>query len=133
MEYIQIIVSFILGGGLVHLFSLRYQVKKESGLADQEMVNSWSLQQKVYQNTIQDLEKYTESLKTGIQQYESQRQELINFNESLQEKIKEMQSEVDDLKLKVQKNEEYIRKISPFGCSVVGCPNRKIITYNNNL
>lgn len=128
-EIFELIGGFIAGGGLMWLLAVTAKVKKEYGQADQEMAQAWSTQQRVYQTTIQDLEKYLNSLKLYAKQYQQERDELKNINERLLGKVQLMSEEVASLRRKVEINEEQIIRMTPFVCSIANCPHRTKLTY----
>ena len=128
-EIFELIGGFIAGGGLMWLLAVTAKVKKEYEQADQEMAQAWSTQQRVYQTTIQDLEKYLNSLKLYAKQYQQERDELKNINERLLGKVQLMSEEVASLRRKVEINEEQIIRMTPFVCSIANCPHRTKLTY----
>lgn len=129
-EIFELIGGFIAGGGLMWLLAVTAKVKKEYGQADQEMAQAWSTQQRVYQTTIQDLEKYLNSLKLYAKQYQQERDELKSINERLLGKVQLMSEEVASLRRKVEINEEQIIRMTPFVCSIANCPHRTKLTYD---
>lgn len=133
-QIIELVISFIAGGGIVGIVTIKSKSRKEKGQADQEIAISWQKQQQVYQSIIDDLTKYTDRIKTNNEQYEKEIDGLKNINSNLQLKIESLQTDVQNLKSEVQKNAARLTLIQPFCCSVRNCPNRQWTdTYDEKL
>lgn len=98
-EFILGIASLVLGTGW--LFTYRAYKRKSEGEASQAEAGGWEAQQKVYQNTIEDLEKSCnfiradrDLLRKENEQLRKENMELRKRIGSLEDKILEMQKEI---------------------------------------
>lgn len=99
MEFILGIASLVLGTGW--LFTYRAYKRKSEGEASQAEAGGWEAQQKVYQNTIEDLEKSCnfiradrDLLRKENEQLRKENMELRKRIGGLEDKILEMQKEI---------------------------------------
>lgn len=98
-EFILGIASLVLGTGW--LFTYRAYKRKSEGEASQAEAGGWEAQQKVYQNTIEDLEKSCnfiradrDLLRKENEQLRKENMELRKRIGGLEDKILEMQKEI---------------------------------------
>lgn len=112
------------GGSLTWLFTIKATRRKADGEAQQVEVDAWKSMQDVYQQTINDLNKYCEDLRTDRIHLLEDRDLLRTENDELRLKYKEMEEEISSLKSTVAKQGRKLEAILPFTCALVGCTNR---------
>lgn len=95
--YLEPILAFISGGGLVSIFTLKYSKK-------QAEANAMRAVQEVYQNTIKDLQADKEIMKQDN---------------------RELRAQISELQKSVHQNSKDISLLKEFKCIVTDCPKRK--------
>lgn len=127
MDWNTIIITFIsalMGGGLTWVFTINAMKRKANGEAQQIEVDAWKSMQDVYQQTIDDLNKYCEDLRNDRVHLREDRDLLRTENDELRKKYNAMENEISALKSTVAKQGRKIEALLPFTCAVVGCTNR---------
>lgn len=127
MDWNTIIMSLLgalTGGSLTWLFTIGATKRKANGEAQQVEVDAWKSMQDVYQQTIEDLNKYCEDLRSDRAHLREDRNLLRKENDDLRKKYNEMENEISSLKSTVAKQGRKIEALLPFTCAVIGCTNR---------
>lgn len=106
---INTIVTIFLGGGWFIYY--RANKKKANGEATQAEANGWEAQQRVYQNTITDLEKSCEFIRNDRDLLRKENEELRKENRELRERIGGLEDEILELKKEVARNGRRIEAI----------------------
>lgn len=131
--FVNVIIPFatlLLGGGLGWIFSIKAEKKKAEGEASQtnaEAAKSW---QDVYQQTVEDLQKYCNDIRADRDHLRTDRNELRRENEELRKKWKVMEDEIQELRQQVARNQRMVESMRPFLCGKVGCLERMTIELN---
>ena len=116
-EYIIPIISLLAGGGLGWIFTLTATRKK----ADAEAMASV---QDVYQQAINDLNGYCDTLRKDRNELRADRDEMRLKNKELEEKVEGLQKDIQNLRIEIANCEAMIKGLTPRTCYVVDCPSR---------
>ena len=136
------IITLLGGGGLGWLVTARWERKKAKGEANQQEAVAAKEWQEVYTKALQDSNNLNDELRKD-------RQRLIEENEKILEKFREYDSDKEQMRTKMQGYEDELsnikkahekevsdmkkimldnslklKKVLPFVCQVVSCPNR---------
>lgn len=115
MEFILAIATLVFGGG----WFVYYRANKMKAYGE-----AWESQQHVYQNTIEDLEKSCEFIRSDRDLLRKENEELRKENQELRNKINEHENIILDIKKEMARQGRRLDSILPFSCGVAGCPNR---------
>lgn len=96
MEFVLGIATLVLGTGW--LFTYRAFKKRNEGEAMQAEAGGWEGQQRVYQNTIADLEKSCEFIRNDRDLLRKENEELRRENKELRDKINHLESVILDIR-----------------------------------
>lgn len=116
-EFIIPILTLLAGGGLGWIVTIKSTKKK----ADAEAMASV---QDVYQQTIEDLNKYCNDLRSDRNNLRADRDEMRQRNKELEEKIDGLQKDIQKMRMEIANCEEMIKRLTPLSCYVVDCQNR---------
>jgi peptidoglycan hydrolase CwlO-like protein len=133
MDWNSIIITLLgllTGGSLTWLFTIKATRRKANGEAQQTEVEAWKSMQDVYQQTIEDLNKYCEDIRTDRTHLREDRDALRALNDELQQKYQSMENELMELKSQVARQGRKIEALLPFTCAVIGCMNRTKVDVN---
>lgn len=130
-DFLLSILGIVTGGGLTWLFTFKAMKRKANGEATQVEVDAWKSMQDVYQQTIEDLNKYCEDLRNDRIHLREDRDSLRDANDELRKKYNEMEEEISNLKNIVARQGRKIEALLPFTCAVVGCTKRTKVDMNN--
>jgi chromosome segregation ATPase len=125
------LLGIVTGGGVTWLFTIKAMKRKANGEATQVEVDAWKGLQDVYQQTIEDLNKYCEDLRNDRMHLREDRDSLRETNDELRRKYNEMEEEISKLKNTVARQGRKIEALLPFTCAVVGCTKRTNVDMNN--
>lgn len=125
------ILGIVTGGGLTWLFTIKAAKRKANGEATQVEVEAWKGMQDVYQQTIEDLNKYCEDLRNDRIHLREDRDSLKQMNDEFRKKYNDMEEEISNLKNMVAKQGRKIEALLPFTCAMVGCTNRTKVDVSN--
>lgn len=102
MEFILSISSLLLGTGW--LFTWRAFKKKANGEAVQAEAIGWESQQKVYQNTIADLEKSCEFIRKDRDLLRKENEELRKENMELRKRVGTLEDKLLEMQKDIARN-----------------------------
>lgn len=106
---INTIITIFLGGGWFIYY--KSNKKKAEGEAVQSEATGWEAQQRVYQHTIEDLEKSCEFIRNDRDLLRRENEELRKENMALLKRIGELEANILDLKREVARNGRRIEAI----------------------
>lgn len=106
---INTIITIFLGGGWFIYY--KSNKKKAEGEAVQSEATGWEAQQRVYQHTIEDLEKSCEFIRSDRDLLRKENEELRKENIELRKRIGELEANILDLKREVARNGRRIEAI----------------------
>lgn len=106
---INTIVTIFLGGGWFIYY--KSNKKKAEGEATQSEASGWEAQQRVYQHTIEDLEKSCEFIRNDRDLLRKENEELRKENMTLRKRIGELEDKILDLQKDVARNGRRIEAI----------------------
>ena len=89
MEFVLALVTLVFGGG----WFVYYRANKMKAYGE-----AWESQQRVYQNTIADLEKSCEFIRNDRDLLRKENEELRKENRELRDKIKHLESLILDIR-----------------------------------
>lgn len=127
MEWFEIIsgiLTLIAGGGW--FLSYKAYKRKSNGEATQSEAEGWKSMQDVYQQTIDDLNKYCNDIRTD-------RNFLHDENITLREKYIDMEKQILELKKELARQGRKLESVLPFTCAVVACPNRTRVELQQDI
>lgn len=130
LNYLLSFASLILGTGW--LFTWRANKKKANGEATQAEGEGWAVQQKVYRQTIEDMNGICERIREDRNHLREDRDLLRNENEALRKKYKEMEDKMDKMQSELERHERMIEALTPFLCGKPACLTREKVTLENN-
>lgn len=96
MEFVLGIATLVLGTGW--LFTYRAYKKRNEGEATQAEAGGWEAQQRVYQNTIADLEKSCEFIRNDRDLLRKENEELRKENLELRNKINKLENAILEIR-----------------------------------
>lgn len=106
---INTIVTIFLGGGWFIYY--KSNKKKAEGEAVQSEASGWESQQRVYQHTIEDLEKSCEFIRKDRDLLRKENEELRKENMALRKRIGELEDKILELQKDVARNGRRIEAI----------------------
>lgn len=106
---INTIITIFLGGGWFIYY--KSNKKKAEGEAVQSEATGWEAQQRVYQHTIEDLEKSCEFIRSDRDLLRKENEELRKENIELRKRVGELEANILDLKREVARNGRRIEAI----------------------
>lgn len=106
---INTIITIFLGGGWFIYY--KSNKKKAEGEAIQSEATGWEAQQRVYQHTIEDLEKSCEFIRNDRDLLRKENEELRKENRELRKRIGELEDKILDLQKDVARNGRRIEAI----------------------
>lgn len=122
-EYIIPILTLLAGGGCGWLLTIKATKKK----ADAEAMASV---QDVYQQTIDDLNKYCNDLRTDRNNLRADRDEMRRKNQELEDKVHAQQDEIEEVKKDMSRLRREVDSMRPFICSRPSCDKRMFIDFS---
>lgn len=108
-EYVIPILTLLCGGGLGWLFTLRATRKKADA-------DAMKCVQDVYQQTIDDLNKYVSDIRTDRNALRKDRDEMRDENKRLQDKLDKLENDIRDLRNVVARNSRKVDAMRPLVC-----------------
>lgn len=124
MSWIEIIIGFISGGGLVAVLTLPSLRRKASGEAAQTEADAFRSLQDVYQQTVTDLNTYIEDIRADRNHLRKDRDEMRAENEELRNRQNEVDERIRQLEDAVADNARKVEAMRPFICAKLDCPMR---------
>ncbi len=121
-DYIIPILTLLAGGGFGWLLTIKATKKK----ADAEAMASV---QDVYQQTIDDLNKYCNDLRTDRNNLRADRDEMRRKNKELEEKVQAQQDEILEVKKEMSRLRREVDSLRPFLCSRPNCDKRMSMDF----
>lgn len=122
LNYLLSFASLILGTGW--LFTWRANKKKANGEAAQAEADGWAAQQKVYQQTIEDMNGICERIREDRNHLRDDRNMLRDENEALQKKYKEMEGKMDKMQDEITRLDRMVESFTPMLCGNPTCMKR---------
>ena len=104
------ILGLLVGGGISWIFTVKAIKRKADGESQLVVADSWKSVQDVYQQTIEDLNKYCEDIRKD--------------RNNLREERDQHKQETENMRKAIARQGRKIEALSPFLCGVVGCINR---------
>lgn len=102
MEFVLGIATLVLGTGW--LFTYRAYKKRNEGEATQAEAGGWEAQQRVYQNTIADLEKSCEFIRNDRDLLRKENEELRKENMELRKRVGILEDKILDMQKEIARN-----------------------------
>lgn len=102
MEFVLGLATLILGTGW--LFTWRAFRKKNMGEAVQAEASGWEAQQKVYQHTVEDLEKSCDFIRKDRDLLRKENEELRKENMELRKRIGTLEDKILDMQKDIARN-----------------------------
>lgn len=118
------VLGLAVGGGVSWMFTVKAIKRKADGESQLVVADSWKSVQDVYQQTIDDLNKYCEDIRKDRNNLRESRDIQRVENDKLRKKYMEMEDQIIELKKAIARQGRKIEALSPFLCGVVGCLNR---------
>ena len=115
-EIIIALIGALTGGGLTGVFAWRASRKKAEADAMKSV-------QEVYQQTLEDQQKYISQLRDTRDHLVTDREEMRRENNELRKRLNEMDDKVRQLEHDVARNGRVVANLRPFLCGRV-CKNR---------
>lgn len=134
MEWFEIIsgiLTLIAGGGW--FLSYKAYKRKTNGEATQSEADGWKSMQDVYQQTIDDLNKYCNDIRTDRNLLHDENISLREENRKLREKYIDMEKQILELKKELARQGRKLESVLPFTCAVVACPNRTRVELQQDI
>lgn len=124
MEWLEIIIGFVGGGGLVAILTLGAVRRKASGEAAQTEADAFASLQGVYQKTVDDLNTYIEDIRADRDHLRKDRDEMRAENEELRKRQNDVDDKVRQLEDAVADNARKVEAMRPFICARLDCDKR---------
>lgn len=118
------IFGLLVGGGISWIFTVKAIKRKADGESQLVVADSWKSVQDVYQQTIEDLNKYCDDIRKDRNNLREERDQHKQETENMRKKYIAMEDQIIDLKKAIARQGRKIEALSPFLCGVVGCINR---------
>ena len=116
-------MTLLAGGGFGWLLTIKATKKK----ADAEAMASV---QDVYQQTIEDLNKYCNDLRTDRNNLRADRDEMRRKNQELEDKVQAQQDEILEVKKEMSRLRREVDSLRPFLCSRPNCDRRMLMSFS---
>lgn len=110
MEFVLGIATLVLGTGW--LFTYRAYKKRNEGEATQAEAGGWEAQQRVYQNTIADLEKSCEFIRNDRDLLRKENEELRKENLELRNKINKLETTILEIRKEMARQGRRIESLT---------------------
>lgn len=94
-------LTLFLGGGWFIYYKANKRIKE--GEATQSEAEGWAKQQRVYQTTIEDQQKYYEHLKADFNVVVEENSKLRQENNELREKVIDLENQMLDMKREISR------------------------------
>lgn len=125
MEWLDFILgalTLVTGGGWFIYY--RANRRKADGEATQSEAEGWKSMQDVYQQTIDDLNKYCNDIRNDRNLLRDENNQLREENRKLRDKYLDMENQIMELRKELARQGRRLESILPFTCGTVACPNR---------
>lgn len=123
-EIIIALIGALAGGGLTGVFAWRAVRRKAEGEATQTEADAMKSVQDVYQQALEDQQKYISQLRDTRDHLVTDREEMRRENNELRKRLNDMDNKVRQLEHDVARNGRIVQTLRPFLCGRVGCKNR---------
>ena len=123
LEFILAVVTLVASGGW--FITYRATKRKANGEAQQIEADAWKGMQVVYQQTIDDLNKYCNDIREDRNKLSEDNLKLREENNKLRAKYIDLENQILELKRELAKMGRKLESVLPFACGVVGCTNRQ--------
>ena len=124
IELIIAILIAVTGGGLTGLFYWRASRRKANGEAAQTEAEAMKSIQQVYQQALDDQQRYIVKLQDTRDHLVHDREEMRRENNELRRRLNEMDEKVRKLERDVERNKKIMESMKHLLCGRIACPNR---------
>ena len=129
-EFALALVTLIAGGGW--FVTYKAYRRKQDGEATQSEAEGWKSIQDVYQQTIEDLKRYTEDIRNDRNHLKEDRDNLRKENNEIRAKYLLMEDQILNLRKDLARMGRRLEVLLPFTCGVAGCVKRKKVDIQEN-
>lgn len=116
------IVTLIAGGGW--FVTYRAYKKKQFGEATQAEADGWKAMQDVYQQTIDDLNRYCNNIREDRNMLHEENIKLREENRLLHERYNDLEQQIIELRKELARQGRRLETLLPFTCGKAGCAKR---------
>ena len=125
------ILGLIFGGASAWLFTFKAMRRKADGESQQVVADSWKSVQDVYQQTIDDLNKYCEDIRHDRSVIHDENVKLREENAKLREKYNDMEEQIMELRKELARQGRKLESMLPFTCGLAACANRSRVEFQD--
>ena len=123
-EIIIALLSALTGGGLTGIFAWRAYRRKAEGEATQTEAEAMKSIQDVYQQALEDQQKYISNLQEARDQVSNDREEMRRENMELRQRLDDMDAKMRQLERDVDNNRKMMASIKHLLCGRIACQHR---------
>ena len=123
-EILIALIGALTGGGLTGLFAWQANKRKAEGEATQTEAEAMKSIQDVYQQALDDQQKYISQLRDTRDHLVADREEMRRENNELRKRLNDMDEKMRKLERDVDRNGKMMKNLTPFLCGRMPCPRR---------